>query len=147
MAKDIFHRDSAQLVQPITSDTSTILWDGSLLTTGISVTIAYSQGVSRRRTIGNKAMAMIGSLPYGQASIGRLLFKGSAKELFNSEAWRPCGNGVLTFNLGACGEAGSTEGSYTAIGCMVSGYHISASAEDLTIVDQITVEFAELVFD
>jgi hypothetical protein len=136
---DLFGHDAAQIKAPLTADKCTISW-GGIITGAVQVSVAYSQQVNRRRTIGNKDAVIWATMPSGQITIQRLL-TGDSGALLQSDGWNACKPGRITMNLGGCdGNAGS----YTATGCVVTQFQISAEAESLTVMDNVVVEFLQL---
>lgn len=138
---DIFGRTPLTLQTPITADQCHIEWEGEV-GTAIQFSLEYSQQVTRRRSIGNQNAVIFGSQPMGRATIARLLTTG--ENGFTQQAWS-CGksDSKITFKLGGCGGEGGG-GTYTATGCIVSSFSIQASAEDLTVMDNVVIEFLEL---
>ena len=146
---DLFGRTSGSLKTPITSDQCTITFDGNEVAQAVQFTCEYTQSVTRRRSIGSKDIVMYGSQPQGRITIGRLITTDGT--ITEGASWTACGQGEITFSLGSCENAGSpgTAGAsggtkYTAIGCMVTSYSIQAQSEDLTVMDNVTIEFLEL---
>jgi len=135
---DVFNKEQT-IKQPITADLCSIVWDGETVTQAMQFQLTYSQQISRRRSIGSEDAIIYGSQPQGQITIARLMCDSSA--LFSSDSWT-CRPGTLTFQTATCEGAGGV--TYTANGCMVSQYSVTASAEDLTVVDNVVVEFLEL---
>lgn len=136
---DLFQRQNANIVKPITADKCTINWGGTI-TAAVNVQISYAQQVQRRRTIGNKDAVIFATYPVGQVTIQRLI-AGSAGDIFSAPGWDPCNPGQLSFNMAGC-EAGGY--SLTAKHCVVSQFAVSAEAEGLTVIDNIVVDFMEL---
>ncbi len=139
---DIFNRDNSNVVQPITADKCTISWDG-IVTAAIQVQLTYSQGVQRRRTVGNKQAILFATYPVGQATISRLI-AGSDANIFSKAGWDSCRPGNLSFNMSGCGNAGSGY-NLTAKNCVVTQFSVTAEAEGLTVIDNVVIEFMELL--
>ena len=138
---DILGRDPIQLKQPITADKCLITWDGNNVAQAISVSLDYSQSISRRRSIGSKDAVIYGSQPSGRATMARLITTDGS--ITQGPSWSSCSTGTLTFTMGGCN--GASGDVYTANGCMVSSFSIQAQAEDLTVMDNVVIEFMELV--
>lgn len=136
---EIFNRGPQQIKTPITADRCTITIDGTVIADAQNFQCNYGQSITRRRAIGNQVAIIYGSMPSGQISIGRLITADSSS-LFGSKVFS-CKGGTITFSGTGC-EGGSI--NYTARGAMVSGFSLSASAEDLTVADNITIDFIEL---
>lgn len=147
MPTDIFGRTPGTPKIPFTADKATIDWGGPI-TTAMNVTLTYSQGVQRRRTIGNKDTVIFASMPLGSINISRLLTDDAAN-LFNSPGWKVCDEPAtvkITFRGGCADQesASNKEMTLTAIGCIVSQFSISAEAEGLTVVDNVVIDFLQL---
>ena len=141
---DLFRRQDTQIKSPVTADSCVITWGGEVAA-AMQVQISYQQQVQRRRTIGNRNAIIYATYPVGQITIARLIAEG-AGDIFSKEGWSSCTPGTLTFAMSGgngsnCAGAGYT---LTAKGCIVSSYSLSAEAEGLTVVDNITIEFLEL---
>lgn len=136
---DLFQTNSqARAVAPFTADKCTIQWGGEVAG-AMNVTVAYSQQVNRRRTIGNKQVMLWASLPNGQITIGRLMASNAAG-IFGAPGWNACKPGSITLQVAGC--EGSV--SYTASDAIVTQYQVTAEAEGLTVIDNIVIEFVQL---
>lgn len=140
MAKDIFQKDTAPIKSPITADKCTITIGGTTIADAIQFQATYGQSITHRRAIGNKSVIIYGSMPRGQISIARLIADGSSN-LLSSDIFT-CTGGTISFKGTSC-DGGSTV-NYVARGCMASNFSISANADDLTVLDNIVIEFVEL---
>jgi hypothetical protein len=146
---DIFNRKDQTVKTPLTADKCAIVWDDELVTQAFQFQASYQQQVTRRRSIGNNEVVIYGSQPQGQIQIGRIMVSDTdTSKLFGSKSWT-CGGGTLEFYTGSCKDEDEGQGPvhYFATGCIVTGYTISANAEDLTVVDNITIEFLQLSTD
>lgn len=144
---DIFGRQPLTIKSPVTADRSIITWDGDVLTSATNISIQYGQQINRRRSIGNKDSVIYAAQPQGQIQIGRLLAD-DFKKLFGTPSWNGCGkDGKLSFELkSGCGEdAGTQAGTFRCTGCVVTSYSVQAEAEGLTVIDQVTVDFMQLI--
>ena len=143
MAGDLFGRNVPSTDnKPLTADAATIDWGGELLG-AVQVSIQYAQQINRRRTIGNKSAVIWASMPQGQITIQRLMVS-TAADIFTKEGFDVCKDPAkITLKLSsACG--GGAGPTYTATGCIVSQYQVSAEAESLTVVDNVVIEFLNL---
>lgn len=146
---DIFKRQPIDTKSPITGDMCLIEWE-SVLTTATNLSLTYQQPITRRRTLGTngKTTAVIYSgQPVGQISIARL-FADTTEDIFNKPGWNPC-SGLATIRISFTGDSSidgcdTKGGIYTASGCIVTSYSLSAEAEGLTVVDNINIEFLQL---
>lgn len=138
---DLFGREPIQQLAPITADKCSITFDEKPLAEAMQISIQYNQSVTRRRSIGGKVAVIYGSQPSGQATIGRMMTT-DAKQIFDSDSWKGCKGGKIQFKTAGCGDAVGPV--YSATGCMVTSYSIQAQAEDLTVIDNITIDFLEL---
>jgi len=138
---DLFGFTSQTIKTPFTADKATIQW-GSVVTGATQVTVSYAQQVNRRRTIGNRDTVIFASQPNGNINIQRLVTNNSS-QLFKSPGWSACTPGTITLTLGGCPNDGGTS-TYTATGCVVSQFSITAEAESLSIMDNVVVEFLQL---
>lgn len=140
MAQDIFKKETAPIKSPITADKCTITIGGSVIADAIQFQCSYGQSITHRRAIGNKSVIIFGSMPRGQISIARLVADGSS-DLLSSDIFS-CTGGSITFTGSSCDGGASV--NYVARGCLVSNFSISANADDLTVLDNIVIEFVEL---
>lgn len=147
MALDIYGRTPLNPKIPYTADKALIDWGGPV-SSAINVTINYSQAVQRRRTVGNKNAVIYAMQPIGRISIARLLIGEEAGSLFTQPGWNACDQGTIKVTFkGGCGDSQSTtqkDLTLTAIGCIVSDFTISAEAEGLTVLDNVSIEFLQL---
>lgn len=132
-----------------------------ILTGATNVTISYQQQVTRRRTLASaagKPLAVIyPSQPIGSIQIQRLFADfagagvsnaGGTHDLFQFAGWNICVGtaGIdVTFD-GATAYAGCSlkNPGFRISGATVTGYNITAEAEGLTIIDNISVEFMQM---
>jgi hypothetical protein len=138
---DLFGFTSQTIKTPFTADKAIIQW-GSVVTGATQVTVSYAQQVNRRRTIGNRDTVIFASQPNGNINIQRLVTNNSS-QLFKSDGWSACNPGTITLTLGGCPNDKATS-TYTATGCVVSQFSITAEAESLSIMDNVVVEFLQL---
>lgn len=135
---EIFSRSTTSFEAPYTSDKCIINW-GTQVTTANNVTVAYSQQVNRRRTIGNQYAMLWASLPNGQITIQRLMSP-NGESLLKSPGWNACNPGTITVSTAGC----ITGTTFTAHKCIVTQYQIQMETDGLSVVDNIVVEFLEL---
>jgi hypothetical protein len=138
---DIYNRETPTPQAPLTADFATISWGDGDVAGASQISISYAQQVQRRRCIGNKQAMIWAALPSGQISIQRLMTN-DASGLFKKAGFNPCELGKITLTLKGC--AGAKGPSYTALGCIVSQYQVSAEAEGLTCVDNVVIDFMQL---
>ena len=161
---DIFNRKQLSIEKPITADMVLLHWGGSggaagTGSTGVIVaqatnfSMSYQQQVTRRWTLGgsNKNTCVIyPGRPIGSIRIQRL-FVDKNENMFNNPGWDPCGEtATITVQLdgsGAVNNCSVSGGTYTARGCVVTGYGITAEADGLTIIDDVTIEFLQLDYN
>lgn len=134
---DLYGRSIARIDTPLTADQAIIGW-GPAEGAAVQVSIAYQQQVNRRRTIGNTAAVIWASMPQGQITIARLMVPAT---VIGGEGFDPCQPATITLTLAGCGSQGP---KYTARGCIVSQYSVSAEAESLTVMDNMTIDFLTL---
>lgn len=140
---DIFNRQSLDIQKPVTADKCVILWDDTVVSQAFQFQMTYNQGITRRRSIGNQSAVIYGSQPMGQINMARLLTV-DASNLFSTKAWTGCGDSEskIAFQLFDCADqSGDT---YIAIGCIVTSFSLNANSDDLTVMDNVVVEFLEL---
>ena len=138
---DLYGFGDQNIKTPLTADKATINW-GGIVTGAVQIAVSYAQQVQRRRTIGIKDAVIYASMPSGQVTIQRLLTT-DATGLFSSPGWKACEPGTITLTLGG-GCAGGGGPSFTATGCVVSQFQVSAEAESLTVMDNVVIEFLQL---
>ena len=132
-----------------------------------NITIAYQQQVIRRRTLssaGGRPLAVIyPTQPIGSIQIQRLFADMNVQlgggttsdvgvsgthDLFSYPGWNVC-NGTagldITFDgASAYPDCATKNPGFSISGAVVTGYNISAEAEGLTIVDNVSIEFLQL---
>lgn len=148
---DVFKRQPIDLKHPITADMCLIEW-GNILTTATNLQLVYQQPVTRRRTLGTngKSTAVIyAAQPLGSISIARL-FADGVENIFDRDGWSNCGN-LATIRINFTGDSSqegcdTKGGIYTALGCIVTSYSLSAEAEGLTVIDNVSIEFLQLEY-
>ena len=170
---EIFGRKPIMPVRPITADMAVIVWaasDGSNpagVTGATNLTISYQQQVIRRRTLatanGQPVAVIYPSQPTGSIQIQRLfadlsqqlgsggatgLASDSTGSIFGYPGWNIC-NGTATITVtfdgaSAYANCSTSTGGYRMTGALVTGYNISAEAEGLTVVDNVSIEFLQM---
>jgi hypothetical protein len=155
MSQDIFKKTTSTIATPRTADNAFINWDG-IVTAALNINIGYNRGVSRHRTIGNQKAVLVTSQPAGQISIAQIVTT-DARELFSRPGWDGCIPAELSLTLNGCpGTTTDADGNtvtatatdpikYTATGCLVSGFNIGMEAEGVTIIQNVTIEFLQLL--
>lgn len=137
---DLFGFANQTIKTPFTADKATIQW-GGIVTGAVQVAVSYAQQVNRRRTIGNRDAVIFASQPNGNVNIQRLVTNNSSA-LFSAPGWNACNPGTITLSLAGCQRSGGSR--FTATGCVVSQFSVTAEAESLTIMDNVVVEFLQL---
>lgn len=168
---EIFGRNAARVVKPVTADMCTILWGSDnnaspakALLGATNLNISYQQQVVRRRTLaapGGTPLAVIyPTQPLGTIQIQRLyadLTKQSSgagaettqlQDIFSLPGWNVCADTAtlnISFNgASAYANCSTSAAGYRATGAVVTGYSLSAEAEGLTVVDNVNIEFLQL---
>lgn len=172
--QEIFGRNAVTPVRPITADMCTIIWGsdkaggdiGKVVTGATNINISYQQQVIRRRTLataGGSPLAVIyPSQPMGSLQIQRLFadlgtqltgdatgFRtASVHDIFDLPGWNIC-NGTASISVTFDGASAypnceTKAPGYRMTGAVVTGYNISAEAEGLTVVDNVSVEFLQM---
>lgn len=171
--QEIFGRSAVKTVRPITADMCTILWSeenvptpSRVVTGATNINISYQQQVVRRRTLataGGSPLAVIyPTQPIGSIQIQRLFADlsqqlgggstgytaSSVHDIFTLAGWNICrGTAELAVTFdGASAYPGCTTKApgYRMTGAVVTGYNISAEAEGLTVVDNVSIEFLQM---
>jgi hypothetical protein len=146
---ELFHYRTQDIVRPLTADRAELKWGADVITSATNVTIQYQQQINRRRVIGGQVAVRWGSQPTGTLTCQRILTTNPA-QLFSSEIWNQCSDNPpkmeLTLGKG-CGEDGVGEKviKYEMTGAVVSQYQVQAEAEGLTVIDNVVVEFMQLI--
>jgi len=131
-----------------------------------NINISYQQQVVRRRTLaapsGSPIAVIYPTQPVGSIQIQRLYADLSSQvdpnqtkssttgfhDIFDLAGWNVCrGTAELTINFrGSSAYDGCAVGApgYRATGAIVTSYNISAEAEGLTVVDNVSIEFLQL---
>ena len=138
---DLFGFSNQTIKTPFTADKATIQWGSNIVTGAIQIAVTYAQQINRRRTIGNRDAVIYASQPNGNINIQRLVTNNSSA-LFAAPGWNACNPGTITLGMGGCGRETGTR--YTATGCVVSQFSVTAEAESLTVMDNVVVEFLQL---
>lgn len=141
---DIYGKAPLNLKQAVTADRCTITWDGKDVAQAVQFSLEYSQSVTRRRSIGQKDAVIYGGQPTGRATMARLITSGGSN-VGDGDSWLACKSGTMMFEMG--GNCGGTGDIYHATGCIVTSFSLQASSEDLTVMDNVVIEFLELSLD
>lgn len=151
MANDVFNRKLVDPKKPVTADMALINWDG-ILSQATNISWQYGQQPTRRYTLGNNGRntaVIYPGRPQGAITVQRLVAEGS-ENLFTKAGWDICkGVATITVSLdGASSFDGCTVkgGIYTFRGCTVTGYSLSLNSEDLTVADNVSIEFLQMEF-
>jgi hypothetical protein len=136
--EDVYGFKNQKIDAPATADKAILEWSGEVYG-AVQVQISYQQQVNRRRTIGGQNTLVWGSSPSGQINIQRLITAGGS--MFGKQGWTTCDLGKVTVDFVGCAKAYSV----TAKGCLVSNYTSSAEAEGLTCMENVVIDFVQLV--
>ena len=157
---DIYGRKMIIPIKPITADMCTIVGGTEAATTGVgeeiltgatSINISYQQAVVRRRTLGSRNGQPIAVIyptqPMGTLTMQRL-FAETPAAIFSRPGWNICaGTAYLDVRFNgdsAYADCNVKYGGFHITGATVTGYRVSAEAEGLTIVDDISIEFLQM---
>lgn len=156
MPADILQRNLFDHKQPLTADRVKLVFSGGNGTVYAALTVQaqIQYPVSRRRTLGTNANVVqsftIVGQPAGKLTIARM-FGPAAKsaDLFATDPFDPCAeNSTITMlfsnqtTLSNC--ASTVNDVYKFHGAIVSAYEITANAEELTVLDNIVVDFSQM---
>jgi hypothetical protein len=146
---ELFHYKVQEIVRPLTADRAQLSWGGTVITAATNVTIQYQQQINRRRVIGGQVAVRWGSQPTGTLTAQRILTT-NPTDLFSSPIWNQCEDNPPTMELilgNGCGDVspGNKVIKYEMTGAVVSQYQVQAEAEGLTVIDNVVVEFMQLI--
>ena len=147
--QDIFGKPNFTQVYPVTADQVQLIWSGNSVMQATNVQIQYQQNVTRRYTLSSpqNQASIIPGRPIGTLTMGRL-FVTAEQNLFKLPGWNVCQPPATIIiachaaNTGSCSVTSPVE--YTLYGAYVTGYSFSANADDLQVIDNITVEFLQM---
>lgn len=171
---ELFGRQAIQPLKPVTADMATIVWGydidpkadvdpaadpkgGAVVTGATNITIQYQQQVVRRRTLasasGHPAAVIYPTQPNGSIQIQRLFAQAAngkdvTHDIFKYPGWNIC-NGTASLSIRFSGESAYKDcainsGGFRMTGATVTGYNLSAEAEGLTVVDNVSIEFLQM---
>ena len=139
----------------------------NIVSGAVNITISYQQQVTRRRTLataGGRPVAVIyPTQPVGSIQIQRLfadftvqtngassgLSTSGTHAIFGYPGWNVC-NGTagldITFDRKSAYKdcVGANPPGFRISGAIVTGFNISAEAEGLTVIDNISIEFLQM---
>jgi len=136
--EEVYGFKTQTIKSPATADKAILLWSGEVYG-AVQVQVSYQQQVNRRRTIGGEHTLVWGSSPGGQITIQRLITQGGG--MFDNQGWNCCDLGEVTLDFVGCAKAYSVK----ARGCLVSNFTASAEAEGLTCMENIVIDFVQLM--
>ncbi len=139
----MFGREHIDQKTAITSDRCSVIFDTSPVAEAIQMSISYNQSVTRRRSIGGKVAVIYGSQPVGQCTIARMVLANDPGTFFAGPSWSGCQGGSITLTLAGCGDAPGAK--YQINGSLVTSFSIQLQSEDLTVVDNVSIDFLELI--
>ena len=150
---DIFQRQQYTTAKPITADMILIDWGGGEITQASNIQIQVDQQVTRRYSLGtngqNVAVIYPGR-PIGRMTIQRLYAdKSASQDIFSLPGWNACNPTTITIQLdgaSALSNCTVTGGTFQLTGAIVTSYGLSGDADSLQVVDNITVEFMQLLY-
>lgn len=139
---------------------------GKVVTGATNINISYQQQVVRRRTLataGGSPLAVIyPTQPTGSIQIQRLFADlsqqlgggstgyqtSSVHDIFDLPGWNIC-NGTASISVtfdgsSAYPDCATKAPGYRMSGAVVTGYNLSAEAEGLTVVDNVSIEFLQM---
>lgn len=143
---------------------------GTTVLGATNISISYQQQVVRRRTLaapGGTPLALIyPTQPLGSIQIQRLYadlvnqagartlnkeVASNVQGIFQLPGWNVC-QGTASLKISFSGETAyekcaTAARGYRATGAVVTGYNISAEAEGLTVVDNVSIEFLQLFLE
>lgn len=147
---DIFGKAEFKILHPVTADQMRIQWGDDYVTQATNVQIQYQQQVTRKYTLGspqNQAMVIPGR-PIGTISIGRL-FAAEDQDIFSLPGWDVCDNPATLYlqflpTESTTKECITSNLVYIVTGAYVTGYSLQGNADDLQVIDSISIEFLQL---
>lgn len=152
--QDIYGKPQFSLNHPITADQIYIQWEGTDggfhdLFQATNVQLQYQQQVTRRYTLSSaqNQAAIIPGRPIGTLTMGRL-FVSNQQDIFATlKGWNVCLDpAIIHVNLSGANasDCKKSNGAYKLSGAYVTSYSFQGNADDLQIIDNITVEFLQL---
>lgn len=157
MPADILQRNLFDHKQPLTADRVKLIFSGGNGTVYAALTVQaqVQYPVSRRRTLGTDANVVqsftIVGQPAGKLTIARMFGPAAnSAELFATHPFNPCAD-ISTVTMSFSNQttlsncASTVNDIYTFYGAIVSAYEITANAEELTVLDNIVVDFSQMV--
>jgi hypothetical protein len=157
---DLFGKPLFGLNHPITADQIYIQWqttEGGFKFSDVfqatNVQIQYQQQVTRRYTLSSamNQAAIIPGRPVGTMTLGRLFVSSQQDIFYQLKGWNVCQDpAIIRINLsGAIPNlnCASSKGSYRLLGAYVTGYSFQGNADDLQVIDNVTVEFLQMTTD
>lgn len=138
---DIYNKEDFQIKQPFTADYCVVEIDG-ITAYAVNVQIQYQQPVTRKRTIGGPPTAVIYTgTPMGQISMQRLGLS-EAMSVLGAKTFQACSTGEVTIKLAGCAGGDKT---FRCVGCVASSYGIQIEADGLTVLDNVTIDFLQMM--
>ena len=158
MPADILQRNLFDHSQPLTADRVKLVFSGNAGTVYAALTVQaqVQYPVSRRRTLGTDANVVqsftIVGQPAGKLTIARMFGpEAKSRDLFASHPFNPCapkGESIVTMSFTNQTTMSNCATNVTEIykfhGAIVSAYEITANAEELTVLDNIVVDFSQM---
>lgn len=157
MPADILQRNLFDHSQPLTADRVKLVFNGSATVyAALTVQAQLQYPVTRRRTLGTDANVVqsftIVGQPAGKLTIGRMFGpEAQTAALFRTHPFNPCAAKGLAFITMSFSNQTTMSNCPTQVnetyifhGAIVSGYEITANAEELTVLDNIVVDFSQM---
>jgi hypothetical protein len=154
---DIFNKPAITTARPVTADMIQLLWGatgsgGTAILQANNFQAQYQQAVSQRYTLNspqNYATIYPGR-PKGNITIGRLICD-NEQNIFTLAGFDVCQPpAVITWantNSNTTASCNLALGTYIARGAWVTSYGFQADADNLMVLDNVTIEFLQLEFD
>ena len=154
---DIFNKPTITTARPITADMIQLLW--STTGGGAPATIlqannfqaSYQQGVSQRYTLNSPQnfATIYPGRPKGNITIGRLICDGE-QNIFSLAGFDVCqAPAIITWantNTHTSASCNASLGTYIARGAWCTSYSMQADADNLMVLDSVSIEFLQLEF-
>lgn len=168
--QDLYGRRMVRAVKPITADMCTIVFTADnaastakseIIAGATNISISYQQQVMRRRTLGSAGGSPLAVIyptqPMGTLTMSRLFARyhdadpalNTIESLFSFPGWDIC-KGTASITLKFNGDSAFTGcnekyGGFKLSGATVTGYSLSAEAEGLTVLDNVNIEFLQMI--
>jgi hypothetical protein len=141
---DLYHYQEQVVKRPYTADRATLKWsDVGPVQFAINVQISYQQQINRRRVIGGEWAVRWGSQPQGTITCQRILVANDAN-IYEGKIWDQCQDAeAVEVTLRDCDKG--AEKIFKCTGPVVSQFQLTVEGESLTCLDNVVVEFLQLL--